>query len=67
MDLAYIQTGISGVSLGFECQKSVFFFGGGGGCQINAVFLCVQQYVSGPVLFTKYFSKHSSSLLLCRS
>ena len=60
------------IFLGFEFGKSVFlgywsellyFFGG---CQTNAVFLSVlrfRQYFLGPVLFTRYFSKHSSSLL----
>ena len=38
--------------------------------QINAVFLsvlCLQRYFLGPILFTRYFSKHSSSLLSSRS
>ena len=53
-------------------SKLLYFFGLSNkcciflGCQINAVFLsvlCIQRYFFGPILFTRYFSKHSSSLL----
>ena len=41
------------------------------GCQMNAVFLTdlclLQHYFLGPILFTRYFSKHSSLLLSYRS
>ena len=65
-----------GIFFGFEFQNSVFlevlvivvvFVGG---CQLNAVslgVLCFQQYFLGSVLFTMYFSKHSSSLLSSRT
>ena len=71
VDLVYLQTGISGVFLGFEFRKSVFFWYWSDllyflGCQTNAVvFKCFtfSTVFLGPVLFTRYFSKHSSSLL----
>ena len=83
VDLAYIQTGISGVFfcvLNFEnlyffgyWSKLLYFFffwGGGGVCQNKC---CIFKYFtystvfSGPNLFTRYFSKHISSLLSSRS
>ena len=60
----FTYTGISGVFFGFCISKiCCFFFGTGQNCCIFGGFLRFQQYFLGPVLFTRYFSKHSSSLL----
>ena len=69
MDLAYVQTGISGVFFWVLNFETLYFLGTGHSCciflssQINALFLsvlCLQWYFLGPILFTTYFSKHSS-------
>ena len=57
--------------LGFEFQESVFFwywskmlyFGLSNKCCIFKCFMSSTVFFFGPTLFTRYFSKHSSSLL----
>ena len=73
MNLAYLLIYKQGTFGNFEFRKSVspwvliiaaVFLG----CQTSAVILIVsyyQQYFSIPILFMKYFSEHSSSLLSC--
>ena len=73
VDLAYLQTGISSVFLGFEFRKSVFFWVLGIGtaffglinkCCILKYFIFSKIFLLGPVLLIRCFSKDRSSLIL---